>query len=75
MQVLSQMRSESALAVAAMHRTNATPGRISSLSQHLLSMHVIHNTVPVQEEAGRVVILARQVRIRVTAGVRGLLLN
>jgi len=38
-------------------------------------MHVIHNTVPVQEEAGRVVILARQVRIRVTAGVRGLLLN
>jgi hypothetical protein len=51
-QVLSQMRSESSLAVAAMHQTNASAGRISSFSQHLLSVHVLRNTVLVQEEAG-----------------------
>jgi hypothetical protein len=74
-QAHSQMKSESALAVVSMHRTNAATERTSSHSQRLLSVLALHHTALVHREAGGMITPARKVYMRIIAWGRAILLH
>lgn len=75
MQVHSQMKSESALAAASMHRTNAAIERTSSHPQRLLSVLALHHTALVYREADGMITPARKVYMRIIAWGRAILLH
>ena len=67
MQAHSQMKSESALAVVSMHRTNAAIELTSPHSQRLLSVLALHHTALVYRDAGGMNAPARKVYMRIIA--------